>query len=174
VASIPLRLAITDHPGGVGTPTCADDPADVRIARRLMEQAELGEASPWGPFIQVPSSRTATAVVPCDPMGTTKWLLDLQHPGTDDLAYSQEILSLLYLFLVQAMHVKSPLSPPPPPFPLLLMLTLYQIKRDWKSIRQTRLRLFLHIRGCMQVRMTRSGNTVYTPLSGLPLSGVSL
>jgi len=50
VASIPLRLAITDT-------IDSDDPADVRIARRLVEEAEKGKASPWFPFIQVQTPR---------------------------------------------------------------------------------------------------------------------
>jgi len=78
VASIPLRLAITDTANsdapkrkkrkGKG-PKRKEEPARDVVARKLVEEAEKGEASPWFHYIQVPS------LLPPSPL-----LLPTSHP----------------------------------------------------------------------------------------------
>lgn len=52
---LPLRLALTDHPGDEESNQLVYEgaPWSVRLAAKLLREAAKSEASPWFPFIQV-------------------------------------------------------------------------------------------------------------------------
>ncbi len=60
--AVPLRLGVAVFPddldGDAEAHGLADAPWEVRLAAKVLREVQLGAASSWAPYLQVPSSRS--------------------------------------------------------------------------------------------------------------------
>ncbi|KAG2497988.1 hypothetical protein HYH03_004247 [Edaphochlamys debaryana] len=87
---VPLRLALTDHPGDEESNTLLYEgaPWSVRLSCRLLRHRAAGKASPWAPYVRVLPS-----LVP-SPLNLFEWddISALRYPPAEEALHSTEWL----------------------------------------------------------------------------------